>query len=96
MPSILQGGPRPAPAMPAAAPMHAGAMPEHDDGKQLVASIYEKPDGTYCTEGPDGTITEFPDMEAALDSVKDSSGMDMEPEPDATGAGKSSDTKDYD
>lgn len=96
MPSILQGGPRPTPAMPAA-PMHnAGAMPEHDDGKQLVASIYEKPDGTYCTEGPDGTITEFPDMDSAVDSIKDSSGMDMEPDSDDAGAGKSSDAKDYD
>ena len=81
MPSILQGGQRPAPApAPAPDPMAAQPAGAVDDGKQLVASIYEKPDGTYCTEDPAGQITEFPDIQSALDSIGDpmGGGADME------------------
>lgn len=46
-----------------------GAAPVDD--KQLVASLYSKPDGSFCTEGPDGSIVEHPDLTAALDYLMD-------------------------
>lgn len=79
MPSILQGGKRPAPMPPPAAeaPMPMPSEQDAPDG-QLVASIYEKPDGTFCTEGPDGTKVDHPDMSTALDFIMDGSGAEHE------------------
>ena len=101
MPSILQGGPRPTPmAPPAPDPMAAQPSGAVDDGKQLVASIYEKPDGTYCTEDPAGQIQEFPDMQSALDSIGDPMGGGADQDMDAAapspkGEGGSDGSGDY-
>ena len=104
MPSILQGGPKPT-AMappPAADPMGAAPQPGGmvDDGKHLVASIYEKPDVTYCTEDPTGQIQEFPDIQSALDSIGDPMGGGADQDMDAAapspkGEGGSDNSSDY-
>lgn len=66
-----------------------GNAPGADAGTpgQLVASIYQKPDGTYCTEDASGTLTEFPDLASAAQSISDAgmddmSAMPMEPDQD--------------
>lgn len=81
MPSILQGRDK---APPAEAPpeMPAQGAPA-DDGRMLVGSLYEKPDGTYCIEDPTGQVTEFPDIESALSSMSGVMGeQDMPPSED--------------
>ena len=74
MPSILQGRDRKPKEPDAETPaMEAAEQPEQDAG-QLVAAVYEKPDGTICTEGPDGVRVEHPDMMTALDHIMMSGG----------------------
>lgn len=98
MPSILQGRNKPpaAPAPPEPMPDANMPMPPaggSDTPGQLVASIYEKPDGTYCTEDATGQQMDHPDANSALEQLTqtlmggdmtESSGM----EPDSGGGDK--------
>jgi len=94
MPSILQGGGKPAPPMP----QHGGApMPEGGGGGEMRSTLVSHGDGTHHIEHEDGQQSEHPHIGHALMAMagKHSDGKHLHTHSDGMGGGHTVHTSEH-